>query len=202
MADLASLPPGRLMEIPHDAFRFSLATAPALVFSARDDAIRRDLVAEYYVNSLVLLEAHHDGEEEVYFPLLIERFPTEREKVELGAKQHHEVLPLLTAAKTAVEEWQSSGDNAIGNVISSLETLDAELSVHLDYEEATIVPLEEGLRSEDRRDYLARTAQHHMPKIPNMVGALLSISHCRALLWQAVGETSFREMIAKVTLTE
>jgi iron-sulfur cluster repair protein YtfE (RIC family) len=202
MADLASLPPGRLMAIPHNAFRFSLASAPALVHSARGDVIRRDLVAEYYVNSLLLLETHHDGEEEVYFPLLVERFPTERKKVELGAKQHHEVLSFLAAASVAVEEWQAHGDAETGNVVSALEALDAELSDHLHYEETTIVPLEDGLSPEDRRDYMARTTEHHLAKIPNMAGVLLSISHCRSLLWEAVGEASFRAMIAKVAVTE
>jgi hypothetical protein len=198
MADRVLLPPDLTMALPHDSFRFSLASAPALIDSTTGDDVRRGLIADYFMNVLLVLEVHHHGEEELYFPLLIERFPEEREKVDLGAKQHHEVLSFLTAAMDAVTAWGAKGDMESANVLSALEALEGALSVHLEYEEKTIVPLEEGLTPDDRTICLDRMREHHVARIPDLPVVLLSLGHGRAYLWQAVGEASFREMISKV----
>ena len=58
----------------HGVFRDSLGAAPTLVGGiAPGDAERVALIANYYENILSFLEAHHDGEEELVFPLLRER---------------------------------------------------------------------------------------------------------------------------------
>lgn len=198
MADRVLLPPDVTMAMPHDSFRYSLASAPAMIHSATNDDVRRGLIADYFTNVLLVLEVHHHGEEELYFPLLVERFPEEREKVDLGAKQHHEVLSFVTAAMDAVTDWSAQGDTASVNLIAKLETLEEALDVHLEYEEKAIVPLEEGLTSEDRTICLDRMMEHHVARIPNLPVVLLSLAHGRALLWQAVGPGAFRDMIAKV----
>ena len=58
----------------HGVFRDSLGAAPTLVGGiAPGDAERAALIANYYENVLSFLEAHHDGEEQLVFPLLRER---------------------------------------------------------------------------------------------------------------------------------
>ena len=58
----------------HGVFRDTLAAAPTLVGGiAPGDAERVALIANYYENILSFLEAHHDGEEHLVFPLLRER---------------------------------------------------------------------------------------------------------------------------------
>jgi iron-sulfur cluster repair protein YtfE (RIC family) len=198
MAERVLLPPDVTMALAHDSFRFSLASAPALIHSATGDDVRRGLIAEYFTNALLGLEVHHHGEEELYFPLLIERFPEEREKVDLGRKQHHEVLSLLEAASDAVTQWGAKGDPESAKVLASLVALEEALSVHLEYEEKSIVPLEDGLTPEDRTICLDHMREHHVARIPDLPLVLLSLGHGRAYLWQAVGEGSLRDMIAKV----
>lgn len=198
MAEPQLLPPRTFMALAHDGLRFSLASAPALILSANGDDVRRALVADFYANVLLGLEVHHHGEEELLFPMLIERFPEEQGKVDLGAKQHHEVVVFLAAAKAAVTDWQANGDGGSGSVLAALEALEENLSIHLQYEETEIVPLENGLSSEERRVYLARTREHHVAKLPNVAEFLLSLHHGQALLWESVGEALFREMIAGV----
>ena len=190
------LPPDVTMSLPHDFFRYALAASPALIQSATSDDVRRGLIADYYTTMLMVLEVHHHGEEELYFPLLIERFPEAREKVELGAKQHHEVESFSAAAMDAVTEWEGKGDAERSTALSSLDALEKALTEHLEYEQKTIVPLEEGLTPEDRRLCLDRMREHHSARIPNLPVALLTLSHGQAFLWQAVGEESFRDVIA------
>ncbi len=58
----------------HGVFRDTLGAAPTLVGGiAPGDAERVALIANYYENILSFLEAHHDGEELLVFPLLRER---------------------------------------------------------------------------------------------------------------------------------
>ena len=55
----------------HGVFRDTLGAAPTLVGGiAPGDAERVALIANYYENILSFLESHHDGEEELVFPLL------------------------------------------------------------------------------------------------------------------------------------
>jgi hypothetical protein len=73
MADRVLLPPDVTMALPHDSFRLSFASAPALIDSTTGDDVRRGLIADFFMNGLLVLEVHHHGEEELYLPLLIER---------------------------------------------------------------------------------------------------------------------------------
>ena len=186
------------MALAHDGLRFALTSAPALIGSAKGDGVRRGLVAGYYSAVLSGLEVHHHGEEELLFPLLIERFPDERKKVDLGAQQHHEVVSFLASAEIAVTDWAKQGDSESTNAVLSLAALEQCLSVHLDHEESAIVPLEARLTEDERIAYMGRLVKHHMARLhPNPAEWFLMFSHGKALLWEAVGEASFRDMIAK-----
>jgi iron-sulfur cluster repair protein YtfE (RIC family) len=198
MAEDVLLPADVSMALAHDLLRFALGAAPALIESATGNDIRRALVANYYNKVLTGIEVHHHGEEELLFPLLIERFPEERGKVDLGAKQHHEVVSPLTTAEAALVEWETKSDAKRTNVASALSALDKRLSVHLDYEETAIVPLEGRLTVEERTLHMARMVRHHMTRLlPSPAEFFLTISHGQALLWEAVGEASFRDMISR-----
>ena len=85
------------------------------------------LIANYYENILSFLEAHHDGEEDLVFPLLRERCDGAGELIDHMAEQHHEALALLEQAKAALAAWPS-GDAAAQE--ASQERLD-ELCTHL-----------------------------------------------------------------------
>ena len=188
------------MALAHDLLRFSFASAPALIDSATGNELRRNLITGYFASVLSGLEVHHHGEEELLFPLLIERFPEDREKVDLGEKQHHEILSLLAAARRAVDEWETSGDSHNASVTAALGTLEDALLTHLDHEEAAIVPLEARLSVEERTIHMARMRKHHTERLrPGVVEFFFSISHGQALLWEAVGGASFRDMIAEST---
>jgi len=198
MTDLALIPPDISMALAHDGLRFALASAPVLIDSATGDEVRRALIADYYAHVLAGLEVHHHGEEELLFPLLIERFPDERERVDLGTKQHHAVVSYVAAAETAVSEWGAKSDGECKDVVSALAALEEVLLVHLDYEQAEIVPVEARLSSEDRGIYIARTQEHHMARLAPVAEFFFSLYHGQPLLWEAVGEAPFREMLANV----
>ena len=63
------------------------------------------LIANYYENILSFLEAHHDGEEKLVFPLLRERCAGEDALVDEMEEQHEEAMALLEEALRALAAW-------------------------------------------------------------------------------------------------
>lgn len=126
----------------HGVFRDTLAAAPRLVGEiATDDSERLAVVANYYQNVLSFLEAHHDGEDKLVFPLLRERCADQGSFVDQLDEDHEEAIRLMESATEALASW-STGDDAVRSaVIDSLEALRVQLIAHLDREEAEGLPL-------------------------------------------------------------
>ena len=126
----------------HGVFRDTLAAAPSLVRGvAAGDTERLALVANYYENVLSFLQAHHDGEEKLVFPLLRERCPAEGPLLDRLEAEHEEALKLMTNAESALAAWPGGDASAQSEVAGSLEALRAQLEPHLDEEEANALSL-------------------------------------------------------------
>jgi Hemerythrin HHE cation binding domain len=145
MADTAELPLADTTEMAavHRVFRKALAQAPQLVGPAAGDAERAELVGSYYENVLRLLHVHHEGEDALLTPLLLERAAAdERAEASRIAAQHADVLTDLEAAERRIAEFraQPTVDNA-ATLAGSLATLNASLTAHLDEEENVAMPI-------------------------------------------------------------
>lgn len=128
----------------HQVFRDALAGAPTLVGSVRDgDAARAEHVGSYYLNVLALLHAHHEGEDELLMPKLVERCaPSEVAEVERIAAQHETVLSALGDAEAQVDAWRGAPSPASRDAaVESLGALHGELTEHLDAEERVVLPI-------------------------------------------------------------
>ena len=126
----------------HGVFRDTLGAATVLVGGVPDgDAERLALVANYYENVLSFLHAHHEGEEEVVFPLLRERCPDHRALMERLAEQHEAALTSLMAARQWLAAWPGGGDAVRMDVVDALSALWEHLVEHLDEEERLGLPL-------------------------------------------------------------
>ncbi|MGA2474850.1 MAG: hemerythrin domain-containing protein [Acidimicrobiales bacterium] len=128
----------------HGVFRDTLGAVPRLVGGIDpDDAERVALIANYYDNVLSFLEAHHDSEEVLVVPLLRERCAGEGELVDRMAEQHHEAIRLLEEARGSLSAWQTGDAASQKAAEDALLALHAQLLVHLDDEEAQVLPLAE-----------------------------------------------------------
>jgi hypothetical protein len=127
----------------HRVFRDAVAAAPTLIGSATGQAAERvELVATYYRNVLALLHAHHHGEDELIWPILIQRASDQAAEVQRIASQHDAIASALEAASAAVVAWQQTSDAATGSAAAAaVARLGSALLAHLDEEEACIVPL-------------------------------------------------------------
>jgi hypothetical protein len=124
-------------------FREALGCAAQIAGSASsDDADRVAVVSSYYANVLALLHAHHEGEDELLWPKLMERAPEQADLVARVSGQHEGVLSWLEAAEARLTEWIAEPNVDRGAALASaLATLGAELGLHLDDEERHILPL-------------------------------------------------------------
>jgi hemerythrin-like domain-containing protein len=126
----------------HGVFRDTLRAAPELVGAVADgDAARRALIANYYENVLSLLETHHQGEDELVYPLLSERCPDQAELINRLTAQHGDALAYVAAARASLTAWPAGDATAQAEVLTALEALREDLEVHLVDEEENGLPL-------------------------------------------------------------
>ncbi len=127
----------------HRVFRNCFGQSSHLVGSVTPaDSQRAAVVASYYANVLRLLRGHHQGEDLLVTPKLLDRNPAQADLIEMIASQHSAVIELMDDAERQLATWRQDLDRtARAKLIRSLERLDAELSVHLDAEEAEILPI-------------------------------------------------------------
>jgi hemerythrin-like domain-containing protein len=130
------------MRAVHGVFRDTLGAAPELI-SAIDpsDTARRDLIANFYENVVSFLRGHHQTEEDLVFPLLRERCADQRAVVERAAEQHEEVVGLVGEAETSIRSLSNGEADSQQRCADALAKLGTTLAVHLDDEEADVLPL-------------------------------------------------------------
>jgi hemerythrin-like domain-containing protein len=127
----------------HEVFREALDAGPRFVATvAPGDAARAEVVGSYYDNVLRLLHGHHEGEDELMTPKLIERLPEHAEVIQRIGDQHHAVLGAVSDAESGIAAWRAD-PSAINrdSAVAALAALEAVLTPHLDEEEAVLVPL-------------------------------------------------------------
>jgi len=91
----------------HRVFRESLGAAAPLVGSVPPgDAARAEVVGSYYANVLALLHSHHEGEDELVWPKLVDRAPEDAETIRRIAGQHEGVLTALEDAEAKLAVWR------------------------------------------------------------------------------------------------
>lgn len=133
----------RDMIIIHSVFRRELSLAPDLIDAVADgDTDRSAVVSKHLLDLLDLLHHHHEGEDELLWPILRERAPSSDGLFNEMSADHHSIDGPLTAVRTAVEAWGKTADKTAGHDVSrQLRELTPPLFDHLDREEARILPL-------------------------------------------------------------
>jgi len=144
VTDFDALPladPSDMIEL-HRVFRNCFSQSSSLVGSIAGSSQRAQVVASYYSNVTRLLRVHHEGEDVLVTPKLLARNPDQVDLIERIASQHTALIAVIDRAERRLAAWRSDFDrSAQVELIHALEHLDAELTVHLDAEEAEILPI-------------------------------------------------------------
>ena len=213
---LAPRPDVTDMYAVHGVFRDTLGAVPVLVGGVpQGDAERVALIANYYENILSFLEAHHDGEEKLVFPLLRERCAGEEALVDEMKAQHEEAIALLEAALRALAAWPAGDAGSQKAAEDALVELREHLVRHLDEEEERVLPLAAANLSMEEWGALPGhgMANFHGDKIWLILGLIrerMTDSQRAAMLehmpppavdmWTGFGEQAFKDYSAGVVV--
>jgi hypothetical protein len=126
----------------HEAFRRGLREAGPQIAAVDGDPEGAARFTSYLADLLWLLHAHHDGEDELLYPLLVERVPTERVLFDEMDAQHRGVTDAVNACRSANRSYAESAATGNGNALrEACDNLGVALADHLDQEESDILPL-------------------------------------------------------------
>jgi hemerythrin-like domain-containing protein len=154
------------MVVVHRVFRRELRLLPELVRAVpAGDTARAAVLARHARLVCAGLHMHHTGEDEVLWPLLLDRAAPSSELVYRMESQHHRVEDLLARLTPALERWQAEARPAVSaEVAATIDDLRTALLEHLDDEEAHILPIAARCVSQQEWDSLGERGLGEMPK--------------------------------------
>ncbi|MGH8891335.1 MAG: hemerythrin domain-containing protein [Acidothermaceae bacterium] len=144
-AEMADRPDVNEMVVIHRVFRREFRAIPALIRAvAPGDTTRSALLADHATQMLMFLDVHHHGEDELLWPVLLERVDLHADLVRRIAAQHDAVSALITKAGEQLPEWAAEPSRIAGESLAAvIDDLAQTLFAHLDEEEQQILPLVE-----------------------------------------------------------
>lgn len=165
------------MVVIHRVFRREFAAIPGLVRRVADgDAARAQVVGGHLELILAGLHMHHTGEDEVLWPLLLERAAPSTGLVETMQEQHHRVDEYADQLGPLLATWQASPSVLRGEQLArTVEQFREALCEHLDLEEREILPLVSRHVSVAEWDSLGEHGKDSMSsrQLPLMFGSIL-----------------------------
>lgn len=133
----------RDMKIVHETFRRAYDEGARLVrANPTPSPARVTFLADHIDFGIGMLHHHHESEDELLYPLLVERAPEQAAMTKSVEHQHTEVTAAIDAASAACTAWRHAPSAETGEALASaLDSLNSTLQPHLDDEERQIVPL-------------------------------------------------------------
>lgn len=133
----------RDMAIIHRTFRKAYNESAQLVrANPAPSPGRVTFLADHIDFAIKMLHIHHEDEDELLYPKLIERVPDQAPMTEEVDHEHRLVRTALDAASAACAAWRQRPSAETGEALAAaLDQVNAVLQRHLDDEEQKIVPL-------------------------------------------------------------
>jgi hemerythrin-like domain-containing protein len=134
----------RDMIVVHTMFRKQFAAIPRLVGAVADgDHDRASIIADHVEWMVAFLHAHHEGEDMLVWPRLVERCPTEVEPLIFTMEsQHHALAVALDDLGAKAGAWRSTAGGAERDALTDAAShLLDRIVEHLDLEELKVLVL-------------------------------------------------------------
>src|SRR3954470_16059593 len=138
-------PDTREMIVIHNVFRRVFGDLPGLIRGVPDgDAVRAAVLADAFVEVATGLHHHHSNEDELLWPMLLERVQLERSFVLRAEEQHERVHELLERGHVRAASFRTDPSAEKREAFAAtVADLDAVLREHMADEERDILPLVE-----------------------------------------------------------
>jgi hemerythrin-like domain-containing protein len=155
----------RDMAIVHRTFRTAYDESARLVRAEPVPSPERvNFLADHIDFSITALNIHHEGEDELLYPKLVERAPEQAAMTEEVEHEHQLVKSALDDTSAACASWRQQPSAETGEALAeALDQLNSVSVHHLDDEERTVVPLAAVTLTQQEWDELGK---HSVAQIP------------------------------------
>lgn len=156
----------RDMAIIHETFRRMYAESAALVrANPAPSAARVAFLGDHIRFGLEMLHHHHESEDLLLYPLLVQRVPEQAESTERIDAEHEEIAVALGTAQEALSAWVAAPSAETGEALASrLEQLNEVTQPHLDHEEQIVVPLAAQHVTQEEWEAVGEHSRANIPK--------------------------------------
>jgi hemerythrin-like domain-containing protein len=164
------------MAVIHRVFRREFGLLPALIRGVvPDDLERAKEVTDHATGLLRFVHIHHSGEDELLWPVLLERVAIESDLITRMEHQHEHVAALLPHAQELLAGWAVQPSTERGEQLAAtFEEIAGVLAEHLGQEEIEILPLVETYLTAAEWERLGEHAREHLSP-PDLMASLAAI---------------------------
>jgi hemerythrin-like domain-containing protein len=163
----------RDMAIVHRMFRQAYAEAARLVrANPTPSPARVTFLADHIDLVLGGLHSHHQDEDELLYPKLIERAPEQAPVTEQVEHEHQVIATALDAALAACATWRQRPSAQTGEALAAaLDHLNEVVQPHLDDEEQKVVPLAAVTLTQQEWDAMGKRGMNSVPRNKRSIAA-------------------------------
>lgn len=157
----------RDMIVVHTALLREFRLAPAAVAAVAPGDLKRAAVVDRHLGFLCeLLHHHHEGEDELLWPLMRERVSVSALRILDDVESQHAGLDDALRAVTDLRARWCAGADATGRdgLVDVLHRLHRSLRAHLDLEERAVLPLAAAVLTDAEWHAVGEAAVAAMPK--------------------------------------
>lgn len=203
------------MIVVHRVFRREFGLAPDIVRAVADgDVARADYLAGHLSLLLTGLHHHHSVEDELLWPLLLERVTLRADLVHRMQAQHARIAAFTIGVETLLPLWRNAAREEIRDRLAELlRELGRALDEHLAEEEREVLPLAADYLSVEEWAALGERGRAGIRRSEMMIflGALLEeappaerarfVDHLPGpvrLFWRVAGQRRYARHVARI----
>ena len=163
----------RDMAIVHRTFRNVYEESARLVRAAPAPSSGRvTFLADHIDFGIAMLHVHHEGEDELLYPKLIERVPEQAPMTEQVDHEHLLIKTALDEASAACAAWRGRPSAETGEALAAaLGHLNEVVQPHLDDEEQKVVPLAAVTLTQQEWDAMGKRGMSSIPRNKRAIAA-------------------------------
>ena len=163
----------RDMAIIHRTFRNMYNESAPLVRTAPAPSSGRvSFLADHIDFGIAMLHVHHEDEDELLYPKLIQRVPEQAPMTEQVDQEHQLIKTALDEAAAACAAWRGRPSADTGEALAaSLDHLNSVVQPHLDDEEQKVVPLAAVTLTQEEWDAMGKRGMSSVPRNKRAIAA-------------------------------
>ncbi|MET8427197.1 hemerythrin domain-containing protein [Nocardia sp. NPDC004860] len=182
------------MIVVHNAFRRHFSALPGLVAAVPSGDVERARRLMAFLDELGTgLHHHHTGEDELLWPILLERAPVDSALVLRMEEQHERISELTECAHREGAEFATAADSSVRDrLAATLRALSDALGEHMTEEERHVLPVVENVMTAREWQALGERGREHLPKDRQLIFL--------GFILQGVSDTDRRKLLAELPL--